>query len=82
MVAFGRVPLEAVQRPPEIEVGSNPQEAFAQMDKNSDLRNGVQLEICYLKPVEMKKTSKECPDGQTEALLVERPEDHRLSSGL
>jgi hypothetical protein len=46
------------------------------------LRDRVQLEMSYLKPVEEKEPVEEGPRGQREALLVEGPEDDRLRSVL
>ena len=51
---IGRVPLEVVQSPPQIEVGGDPQIPLTEVDEDGDLSNGVGHEMCYLKPVEVK----------------------------
>jgi len=65
------VPLEVVQSPPQIEVGSDPQVPLAEVDEDRNLSNRIGLEMSYLEPVEMEKPAEKCPRGQREALLVE-----------
>ena len=75
---MGRVPLEAVQSPPQFEVGSDPQVPLAEVDEDRNLSNRIGLEMSYLEPVEMEKPAEKCPRGQCEALLVEGLEHDRL----
>ena len=74
----GRMPLEAVQSPPQIEVGSDPQVPLAEVDEDRNLSNRIGLEMTYLELVEMEKPTEKCPHGQREALLVERLKHDRL----
>ena len=74
----GRVPLEAVQSPPQIEMGGDPQVPLAEVYEDGDLSNGVGLEMSYLEHVEMKKPAEKGPYGQCKALLVEGLEHDRL----
>ena len=67
-----------VQGPPQVEVRGDSQERLAQVNKDRDLRDGVRLEMSYLKPVEEEEPAEEGPYWQCEALLVEGPEDDRL----
>ena len=48
------------------------------MNEDRDLRDGVRLEMCYLKAVEEKEPTEEGPHGQREAFLIEGLEDDRL----
>ena len=52
------------------------------MSEDSDLGNGVRLEVRYLQPVEVKKPAEEGPRGQCEALLIEGLEHDRLARVL
>jgi hypothetical protein len=49
------VPLEVVQSPPQVEVGSDPQVPFVEVDEDGNLGDRIGLEMRYLEPVEVKK---------------------------
>jgi len=51
---IGQVPLKAVQSPPQIEVGDDPQISLTEVDEDGNLSNGVGQEMCYLKPIDVK----------------------------
>jgi hypothetical protein len=53
-----------VQSPPKIEVWGDTQVRLAQMYEDRDLRDGVRLEIRYLKTLEEKQPAKEGPVGK------------------
>ena len=72
------MPLEAVQSPPQVEVGSDPQVPLAEVNEDGDLGNRVGLEMSYLEPIEMEKPAEKLPRGQREALLVEGLEHDHL----
>ena len=78
LASVGRVPLKAVQSPPQIEVGSDPQVPLVEVDEDCNLSNQIGLEMSYLEPVEMEKPAEKRPRGQCEALLVEGLEHDHL----
>jgi hypothetical protein len=73
-----RVPLEAVQSLPQIEVGSDPQVPLAEVDEDCNLSNRIGLEMSYLEPVEILKPAEKRPRGQRGALLIDGLEHDRL----
>ena len=75
---IGWVPLEAVQSPPQVEVGSDPQIPLAEVDEDRNLSNRIGLEMSYLESVEMEKPAEKRPHGKRDALLVEGLEQDRL----
>ena len=66
----------------QIEVGLNPQQSFAKMEKNRDVENGVRGQVMHLNPPMMKKASGEIRNGKTEAPKNMRKENDRFVSPL
>ena len=75
---IGRVPIEAVQSQPQIEMGCDPQIPLAEVNEDRNLGSGVGIEMSDLQPVEVKEPTEEGPHGQCEALLVKGPEHDGL----
>ena len=51
----------------KIKVGLNPQESFAKMDKDRDIKNGIRGQVTHLNPPMVKEAPKEIRNGKTEA---------------
>ena len=51
----------------QIEVGLNPQESFAKMDKDRDIKNGIRGQVMHLNPPMVKEAPEEIRNGNTEA---------------
>ena len=63
----------------QIEVGLNPQESSAKMDKDKDVKNGIWGQVMHLNPPPMvKKAPEEIGNGKTEAPKNIRKENIRF----
>ena len=62
----------------QIEVGLNPQESFAKMDKNRDVENGIRGQVMHLNPPMVKKAPEEIGNGKTEASKNMRMKNNRF----
>jgi hypothetical protein len=59
-------------------VRRNPQEKFAKMDENSDLKNGVRVKVKKLNLVVIQESTEEITDRETEPMLEEGGEHHNF----
>ena len=62
----------------QIKVGLNPQESFAKMNKDRDVKDGIRGQVMHLDPPMMKKASEEIRNGKTEAPKNVRKENNRF----
>jgi len=56
-----------VQGTPQVEVRGDSQECLTQMNEDRDLRDGVRLEMSYLKLVEEEEPVEEGPAGNAKS---------------
>ena len=66
----------------QVEVGLNPQESFAKMDKDRDMKNGIWGQMMHLNPPMVKEAPKEIKNGKTKAPKNIRKENNRFVSTL
>ena len=59
----------------EIPVGLDPQECFAEMNKDRNVKNGVWGQMLDLNPIEIKESAKEIGGGQSKTSLHEMREN-------
>ena len=59
----------------EIPVGLDPQECFAEMNKDRNVKNGVWGQMLDLNPIEIKESTKEIGGGQSKTSLHEMREN-------
>ena len=62
----------------KIEVRLDPQESFAEMDKDGNMKNRIGGQVMYLNPPMMKKASEEIGNRKTEAPKNIRKENNRF----
>ena len=77
------LPLEAdgEEIPPQVEVGADPQESFAQRDERRHVLDPVEIEMLQLKLVEVQQPPEEFVGGGREPTLVEVGKRHHVASG-
>jgi hypothetical protein len=52
------------KEPERIPIGFDSKESFAEMDEDDNMANGIRVEVMELKPVEIKKATKERARGE------------------
>ena len=62
----------------QIEVGLNPQESFAKMDKDRDEKNGIWGQVMHLNPPMVKEAPEEIINRKTEATKNMRKKNNRF----
>ena len=66
----------------KIKVGFNPQESFAKMNKNRDVKNRVRGQVMHLNPLMVKEASQEIRNGKSKAAKNMRKKNNRFVSSL
>jgi hypothetical protein len=60
----GRLGFDAEEEVEQIPVGFNFEKCFAEVDENGIMANGIRVEVMELKPVIIKKATKEGTSGE------------------
>ena len=73
--------VDGEEMPPQVEVGANPQESFAQHDERCHVLDPIGIEMLQLNLIAVQQPSKEFVGGGCEPTLVEVGERHHIAVG-